>query len=165
MKWDRLIWNKPDEEDSSPVLAIKHLFHWERFGFRIDLHKIMRADAENMFHSHPAIAWRVILWGGYVEEVLEPLTTTGRLNRDWQRNMYLRDGRCPCGIAHKVLKSWLPGDVGRVEPEFIHRIDRLIKGPSYSLWFRFRCTHDIYVGGVVDGQVQMNELSHVVEDQ
>ena len=63
MNWDRWVGNFTDE----PVFYIKHLVHL--FGCRIDLHKMVLPDEEDCFHTHPAWAIRIILKGGYVEEI------------------------------------------------------------------------------------------------
>lgn len=74
----------------------------------IDLHKMVGKDGEGQFHSHPAWALRIVLFGGYIEE--------------------LQDGR------HKV---WGPGMIGIVSPDKVHRIAGLINGKfSFSLWIR-----------------------------
>lgn len=75
-------------------------------------------DDKDWFHTHPALAFRVILRGGYVEE--------------------LHDG---------TKKTWYPGMMGWVRPELCHRIDSFLNGKSStSLWFRGRITHQIYAG-------------------
>lgn len=98
--------------DTLPVLFIKHLLHWR--GRRVDLHKIVWPDEWECFHSHPANwAIRIILWGGYVEE------------------MY--DG---------TMRKWWPGKIGIVRNTDVHRINRLLKErPSYSLWIRGKVRH------------------------
>ena len=78
------------------------------FGCRIDLHKFVRADDGDCFHTHPAYALRIILLGGYVEE--------------------LEDG---------TLIAWRAGDIGLVTPERSHRVDGVLYGrPAYTLWLR-----------------------------
>lgn len=100
------------ERDNLPLLYIKYIFAWR--GRRIDLHKIIYPDPWECFHSHPA-SWaiRIILWGGYTEE--------------------LHDG---------TMKEWKPGMIGIVRHDCIHRINRLRSGrPSYSLWIRGKVRH------------------------
>jgi hypothetical protein len=76
----------------------------------IDVHKFAAKDDPDCFHTHPAYAIRIILWGGYVEE--------------------LEDGR---------HRTWFPGMVGVITPAYSHRIAGLRNGrSSYSLWIRFR---------------------------
>ncbi|MGE3645467.1 MAG: hypothetical protein AB7F96_16585 [Beijerinckiaceae bacterium] len=92
--------------DGRPTLWIKVLV--ARFGCKVQLHKFIRADDPGAFHTHPAWALRVVLWGGYVEE-------TG-------------DGR---------WRTWWPGKIGIVWPSYEHRIGGLRNGRvSYSLWLR-----------------------------
>jgi len=116
MRWDRVIWNKGNEGD--PVFAIKTLFRLPG-GWRIRIHKFVQPDLEGCFHSHPAHAWRLILWGGYVEQT-------------------------PDGKFH----SWKPGSFGHIAPEFEHRIHRLINyKASYSLWIRGPMIRDVKTKG------------------
>lgn len=92
--------------DGRPALWIKKLI--KAFGCTAQLHKFVRADDVGCFHTHPAWAIRIVLWGGYVEE-----TGSGK----W--------------------RPWYPGRVGIVRPEFEHRIGGLMNGRvSYSLWLR-----------------------------
>lgn len=102
MKWTRFIHNG----DGRPVFFIKETPKF--FGCRLAIHRFVAADAPGCFHSHPAWALRIVVWGGYVEE--------------------LADGR---------KRSWFPGRIGIISPDFEHRIDRLRNGrSSVSLWFR-----------------------------
>jgi hypothetical protein len=91
--------------DGTVAMLIKRLVSVR--GWRIDLHKMVNPDMVGCFHAHPSHSWRVILWGGYVEEVAE----TGR------------------------EIEWRPMRAGFVHPTFGHRIAKLInKRSSYSLW-------------------------------
>jgi hypothetical protein len=102
--WDE--WR--GSNDGRPSMLIKRIF--DRWGYRVDLHKFIRADDPDCKHTHPATAIRIVLWGGYEEE--------------------LREG------SLRVLR---PGTVGIVKPELCHRIHRLLNERcSYSLWFRGR---------------------------
>lgn len=104
MKWDE--WR--GAMDGRATLWVKHLLY--RLGCHVDLHKMIGSDDEACFHTHPAYAIRIIIWGGYVEEL-----ETGD------------------------LKIWLPGQFGIIEPTCSHRIANLVNGRvSYSLWIRFR---------------------------
>lgn len=92
--------------DGRPALYIKRLVRF--FGFRIDLHKFVRADDRDCFHTHPAWAVRVILAGCYMEQ-----------------------------FENGDFKFWWPLDIGIVRPSMSHRIHKLLNGEaSYSLWFR-----------------------------
>lgn len=139
-EWDRWVSSVKGGDVSTAVLWIKHLLHWERLGWRVDLHKMTRPDEVNKFHTHPAFAWRIILAGGYVEEVVDPIS------------------------GDLYMQKWLPGNVGLIEPQFCHRIAFLYDGPSYSLWLRGRCTHDIFVGEFWQGEFSLDLVSHVKED-
>lgn len=103
--------------DGRPVLFIKKFV--KAFGCTIQLHKFVRADDQDCFHTHPAWAVRIVLWGGYVEEV-----GNGR----W--------------------RTWWPGRIGVVRPELEHRIGGLLNGKvSYSLWLRGPKVRKIQIRG------------------
>ena len=102
MKWDFWIGNNDHQI----------VFHGKRLlslaGFHVHLHKVVAADGPGCFHSHPAWAIRIVLWGGYVEETM--------------------DGR---------WRTFFPGRIGIVRPQFMHRIGGLRNGrSSWSLWLR-----------------------------
>jgi hypothetical protein len=102
MKWDRYIHNG----DGEPVFVIRDLLKFR--DCYISIHRFLKADAPGCFHSHPAWAFRLVLWGGYVEE-----TGSGK----W--------------------RTWFPGRFGVVAPHFEHRIGGLRNGrSSVSLWLR-----------------------------
>jgi len=102
--------------DGKETMLIKRLFHFR--GFRIDLHKMIRSDDFECFHTHPAKALRVVLWGGYVEQ--------------FENRLY-----------HTMSAfTW-----GFINPADCHRICKLINGPSYSLWIRWPKTHKIWLVG------------------
>lgn len=104
IRWDE--WR--GTQDGRPTLWIRRIFAVA--GRRADLHKIIAADDPDCFHTHPAYAIRVILFGGYVEEI--------------------EGGR---------LKQWRPGMIGIVRPSLCHRIHALRNRRfSLSLWIRFR---------------------------
>jgi hypothetical protein len=104
MRWDE--WR--GSMDGRPTLWVRHVLCG--FGRHVDLHKMVAKDDPDCFHTHPAYAIRVILWGGYVEE-LE-------------------------GGKHRM---WCPGMFGIVKPTCSHRIAGLRNGRfSISLWIRFR---------------------------
>lgn len=112
IKWDRCIEN---EETGAIVLQIKKLI--ELFGWSIRLHKIIQPDELGQFHSHPAVAIRVIIKGGYTEQYYKGL---GHLK-----------GHDSVGFVQRN-----PGYIGFVFPETVHRIADLNYGPSYSIWIR-----------------------------
>lgn len=114
--------------DGRPTLWIKRLLTCA--GRVIDLHKMTGADDPGCFHTHPAYAVRIILRGGYVEE--------------------LEGGR---------HRTWFPGMIGLVTPSCSHRIVGLRNGKfSFSLWLRFRKRAKVELRG--DGwQKQINNSS------
>ncbi len=102
LRWDEY----RDNFDGVPVFLIKKLFRFA--GCVVQIHKFLKADAPDCFHTHPAWAIRIVLWGGYVEE--------------------LGDGR---------WRTWFPGQIGIVRPDYEHRIGGLRNGKSsWSLWIR-----------------------------
>lgn len=92
--------------DGRPSLWIKKLL--SACGCVAQLHMFVRADDPGCFHSHPAFAVRIIVAGGYVEE-----------------------------LANGRLVKWKPGRVGLVRPDLEHRIHSLLNGNrSWSIWLR-----------------------------
>jgi len=116
MKWDE--WRGIDS--NNVVFFTKHIikFSW----FQISIHKIIRADENECFHTHPAHAIRIILWGGYVEEVMDD-------------------------VGSRWLKTWWPGMFGWVKPSLIHRFNAINFKSSYSLWIRFKKVADVQLIG------------------
>jgi hypothetical protein len=98
------------------TMWIKRLWSWR--GFRLDLHKMVGPDDPDCFHTHPAYAVRLVLWGGYVEE---------------------RADRCWC--------AWFPGRIGIVRPSLAHRVGGLFFRYSLSLWLRFPKSAEIELIG------------------
>ena len=132
MKWD--YWYHREEPVEKAFLLNKYLiaipipwkseFGWERRLLRVNLNKLA-CTPDEIFHSHPGTAIRVILKGGYKEY-------------EWKVD------------GNHVTHIWKPGDVGLVPPTYRHRIFELLNGPSYSLWLRGPITDDIWY--LVDGQ-------------
>ena len=116
MNWDE--WR--GDLKGRVVMRIKHLASWR--GFKLDLHKFVAADAPGCRHTHPAKALRIVVWGGYVEEV-------------------------ESGPGKLDLRTIRPGFIGFVRPELCHRIASLRRKVSYSLWLRWPKTHEIELRG------------------
>lgn len=112
----RLAWDEwRGDLQGNVTMRIKRLASWR--GRRVDLHQMIAADAGGCFHTHPARALRIVLWGGYEEEIEGPGS----------------------GVHWKHLRPLRPLSMGIVQPELSHRIDRLLNGRvSYSLWLRGR---------------------------
>lgn len=112
--------------DGRPTMWISRLLKlpfWRRAGkwlsVRVDLHKFVAADDWGCFHTHPAHAIRIVLWGGYCEQY--------------------PDGN---------MKHWHPGAIGHVPPSLCHRVSGLFNGgPSYSLWIRGPICADVKLVG------------------
>lgn len=110
MKWDK----RTVSNDETPVMFTKYLIWFGDKG-RLDLHKIISKDFPGFFHSHPANAFRIVLWGWYVEELV--------------------DG---------TKKTWFPGMMGFVPGPLMHRFDKISK-PTFTLWLRGRSQFKIRV--------------------
>jgi len=122
VRWDE--WR--GSLDGRPVFYTKKLF--TLFGVRVCLHKMVDADDPECFHTHPAKAVRVILWGGYRELIC--------------------DQEAPFPSARLRFFKWRPLMFGLVKPNFCHRIYDLNNGKvSYSIWIRFKKTHDVKLVG------------------
>lgn len=122
MRWDE--WR--GSMDGRPTLWVRHLLCG--FGYHVDLHKMVAADDPACFHSHPAYAVRIILRGGYVEE-----------------------------LENGARITWLPGMIDLVRPSLSHRVAKLINGRvSYSLWIRFRKRAKVILTG--DGWQKQPQL-------
>ncbi len=120
MTWDE--WR--GSLDGRPVFWTKHLLC--AFGCHVDLHKMVSPDDAGCFHTHPAYAVRIILWGGYVEHL-----------------------HGESALRHRALwRFWRPGMIGVVEPSMGHRIDELLNDRvSYSLWIRLRKVAEVKLLG------------------
>lgn len=104
-------------DGSRVVMLIRQVFAFR--GFKLDLHKFIGPDSAGCFHSHPALAIRIVLAGGYVEEY--------------------SDGR-------RVRRG--PGHIGLVRPDDEHRIAKLLNGrSSWSLWLRWPKSHEVRLVG------------------
>lgn len=80
------------------------------------LHKFMGADHPDKFHSHEGVAFRLILKGGYTEQ--------------------LPDG---------TLVKWKAGDYGFVTPDFVHRVHSIdtMNIKPVTLWLKGPSTHPV----------------------
>jgi len=63
-----MFWNKITVSGEG-LIILKSKFLLKFGNYRIDLHKITSPDIPLNYHSHPADAFRIILWGSYVEEL------------------------------------------------------------------------------------------------
>lgn len=127
MKWDE--WR--GSLDGRPTMWIKRLLRIPLYrsrgrwrSIRLDLHKMVRPDDEGCYHTHPAWAIRLPLWGGYIEQKHTPGTTIKWCY--WRR----------------------PLEISIVRPRFCHRVDSLLNGRvSYSLWLRGPIIADVELHG------------------
>ncbi len=112
MDWDE--WR--GSLDGRPAMFIKYLIRsrW----LHLAIHKFVRADDPECFHTHLAVAIRCIIKGGYIEEFVD---------------------------GHYV--EWKPWRIGVIYPSDCHRIAELRSTVSYSIWIRFRRTADVQLVG------------------
>lgn len=134
--------------DGRPSMFIRTLFSFR--GYKLDLHKFVRADDPTCFHTHPAKALRLILWGGYVEERYPDSDLAGlRLLGFGAREA--AELIASVGKWHEPRRTfvkWSPGWLGVVFPEDCHRIHSIRNGrSSYSLWFRWPKSAEIKIKG------------------
>ncbi len=103
--------------DRRAVMWVKHLLRVG--GYRVAIHKFVRADEEGCFHSHPAHAIRIVLSGGYIEE-----------------------------LSNGTKRAVRPGHVGHIAPALEHRVAALLDGrSSWSLWLRGPSIAKIHIRG------------------
>lgn len=119
MKWDE--WR--DNMNGKPVMWTKHLFTFR--GWRWSLHKFVGPDESECYHSHPAVAYRLILWGWYQEAIVD----------DEFGGWSLRD-----------FRTWRFLNYGKVTPDLVHNICAVSK-VCYTLWIRGPKTHKIQLIG------------------
>lgn len=120
-----MIWHEwRGSLDGRPTMWVKYFV--KRPWLHVALHKFVAPDDPECFHSHPAFAVRVILWGGYYEEIM--------------------DG---------PVVPWVPGRIGLVPPGLCHRIAGLRRAVSYSLWIRFRKIAEVKLYGAGWDQQRM----------
>jgi hypothetical protein len=102
-----MIWDKwVGSLDGVRTMYVKHLL--ALWGWRLDLHKFVGWDDPGCHHTHPSWAIRLVLRGGYVEQ-----------------------------LENGTRYAWQRGDVGLVRTTTSHRVDALLgKGPCYTLWLR-----------------------------
>lgn len=127
MKWDKIVSNEEivmidgsEHKKVDPVMYVKTLF--TLFGHKFDIHKFVNRDNAGCFHTHPAYAWRIVLWGGYTEQVL---------NDDGTKEFF----DLPVGVIDKV------------EPKYCHRLHSLKGKTSWSLWIRGPVVEKIMLKG------------------
>lgn len=118
--------------NGNPTFFYRDLF--TIFGWRVTIHKFVSNDMLECFHSHPAVAYRVVLWGGYEEEVMGDE-----------------------GVRH--IEDCDVGYIGRVTPDYVHRIHSLKnQKTSVSLWIRGPKTDEIKLIG--DGWKKQVDTNH-----
>jgi hypothetical protein len=116
MKWKEY----RNETNGQIYLFALMLLEWGERQLR--LHMIIRSDPPGQYHSHPSWGLRLVLWGGYTEE-LEPSTGKRR------------------------LLHWWPGRIGIVGPNYTHRIHDVWGRRSVSLWLRGKTRAPTFLRG------------------
>jgi hypothetical protein len=122
--------------------------------WELHIHKMVNADMPDCFHTHPAFSWRLVIWGGYIEEYYRTARgmdlwgypgQTPPLPDDIAAGRYTEIAKRPCR----------PGFFGQIRPELTHRIHALLNGKaSWSLWLRGPIVADIELVGAGWGERQ-----------
>lgn len=103
---------------STTVMLISRPLKIPGTNWVVELHKFCASDAPGCYHTHPYTAWRVVFYGGYTEQL-----PTGEL---------------------RMIRA---GHIGKVTPEFAHRVHALYKKSSWSLWIHGPVTHEVKLVG------------------
>lgn len=119
--WQQFWTNWIGTTDQQPVFFYRKLASWRWRGkeWTLRIHKFVGADDPGCFHTHPAVAYRLVIWNGYHEEIVDPYV--------WINGYH---GLIPPSLI--VERRF--GHFDRIEPSFCHRIDSLRGKVSYSLW-------------------------------
>lgn len=118
---------------------LPYLVRWSLrlpFGWSIKLHQILRPDDDRCVHDHPWVMIRVILWGGYVEQIgeLQHGDLIAFRTRSRIVGHMLRTEPPLFGIRHlKPWRPWAPWRVYYCDLKFRHRITHLPRGQSWTL--------------------------------
>lgn len=118
-------------DEAVPTFFSRELFTFN--GWTVELHGFNATDYEGEFHSHPYDAYRFILSGGYVEEVV-PKSCAYLVRDDGIKEITCETQRC----------VFYEGEHGPVEWSHRHRISELITPVHsedsdnkmvFTLWF------------------------------
>ncbi|WP_425618078.1 hypothetical protein NA78x_001771 [Anatilimnocola sp. NA78] len=94
---------------------------WLPFGCSLKLHQIVRPDDDRCMHDHPWWFLRIILWGGYTEDVRHAF----ELNETaWMLDVYTET------CVRKPWRPWAPWRIYWCPSNFAHRITKLTNGRS-----------------------------------
>ncbi len=119
--------------------------HFQRFAiidckyFGLYIHKIFKEDKDLHLHSHPWNFISLILKGSYVEkrEWINPF-------KEIQHETYLKD-----------LFT-----ISKANTKFFHKIERIVKGPVWSLFFVYN-KQTVWYYRVNDDLVESNEYRNI----
>ena len=111
------LWIKrKDITDGKDILYLRRWILASLFGWKIYLHKIVRADHDRCLHDHPFGFFGIILKGGYIEDL--PVGKAGDTS----------------DIIRRTNKPFT--FINRLGPGFTHRIHKLLNGNSWTLLIR-----------------------------
>lgn len=127
VSWDK--WR--GSLDGRPTMLIKNILSHR--GYKLDVHAFVREDDLDCFHTHSALSFRIVLWGGYIEE-----------------------------LENGTKNVWFPLRFGFVTPEYSHRVDKIIFSKAYSLWIRWPKTHETQLAGKGWVQ-QADNSKHIIQ--
>ena len=105
-------WRGTDEKN--PTFEYKTIL--ENKFICVKLHRIFAPDREDCFHSHPYPSTRVVLKGGYVEE-----------------------------MPDRTRRILTVGYQDLLQPNFAHRLDALAEDESVSLWITYKYPNQKHV--------------------
>ncbi len=110
------LWMKrKDITDGKNILYMRRWILANVFGWKLYVHKIVRADHDRCMHDHPFRFFGFIFKGGYIEDLPDG---------PWQSGKVIRRTNKPFRF------------INRTNPKFTHRIHALLDGPSWTILIR-----------------------------
>lgn len=94
--------------DGTDVIYLKRWIIFSFFGWKVMVHQILQSDHDRCLHDHPWGFFGFILWGGYIEDLPNGVRRTNKPFRF----------------------------INRMNPQFTHRIHRLLKKSSWTILIR-----------------------------
>lgn len=109
----------PNKAKKRKIVQYSATLFWCWTGWSISLHKFVKVDRKEPLHTHQATTgFRIILWGGYVEETIDARGV----------------------IRHR---TWLPGMIGHIPHHLCHRLTKILGKQCFTLWIRGFTRHAV----------------------